>query len=118
MNQRQKIALAGVLLLIVAAAGGGAYHLWQGKKPAPVQKAAQGQTLYTCAMHPFIVKDKPGTCPVCGMTLIKKIEAPQGNAQVQQLVGQVALSPSQQVMANVAVAPAQSMPLTKEVVAT
>jgi Cu(I)/Ag(I) efflux system membrane fusion protein len=27
-------------------------------------------TYYTCAMHPQIIQDKPGTCPVCGMELI------------------------------------------------
>jgi Cu(I)/Ag(I) efflux system membrane fusion protein len=26
---------------------------------------------YTCPMHPQIVQDKPGTCPVCGMDLVK-----------------------------------------------
>jgi Cu(I)/Ag(I) efflux system membrane fusion protein len=27
---------------------------------------------YTCTMHPQIIKDKPGKCPICGMDLIKK----------------------------------------------
>lgn len=30
---------------------------------------------YTCGMHPFIITDKPGNCPICGMTLTK-IEDP------------------------------------------
>ena len=28
------------------------------------------QQKYTCPMHPQVVQDKPGTCPVCGMTLV------------------------------------------------
>jgi Cu(I)/Ag(I) efflux system membrane fusion protein len=28
--------------------------------------------IYTCPMHPEIRADKPGTCPICGMTLVKK----------------------------------------------
>ncbi|MDB5277625.1 MAG: copper-translocating P-type ATPase [Ferruginibacter sp.] len=28
------------------------------------------QKKYTCPMHPQIVAEKPGTCPVCGMTLV------------------------------------------------
>ncbi len=30
---------------------------------------AQEKTLYTCGMHPQIIKDKPGDCPICGMAL-------------------------------------------------
>ena len=29
-------------------------------------------TLYTCTMHPQVLSDKPGKCPVCGMTLVVK----------------------------------------------
>ncbi len=28
--------------------------------------------VYTCPMHPEIIRDKPGNCPICGMTLVKK----------------------------------------------
>jgi Cu(I)/Ag(I) efflux system membrane fusion protein len=30
--------------------------------------------LWTCSMHPEIIRDKPGNCPICGMDLIKKEE--------------------------------------------
>ncbi|TPN56165.1 MULTISPECIES: heavy metal translocating P-type ATPase [unclassified Mesorhizobium] len=33
--------------------------------PAPMPKGTQ----YTCPMHPEIVRDKPGSCPICGMAL-------------------------------------------------
>ena len=26
-------------------------------------------TKYTCPMHPEVIRDKPGSCPKCGMTL-------------------------------------------------
>jgi len=29
-------------------------------------------TVYTCPMHPQVQSDKPGKCPICGMTLKKK----------------------------------------------
>jgi P-type Cu+ transporter len=35
--------------------------------PAP-QPAAAGQR-YTCPMHPEVVRDAPGSCPLCGMAL-------------------------------------------------
>jgi len=33
--------------------------------PEPMPKGTQ----YTCPMHPEIVRDKPGSCPICGMAL-------------------------------------------------
>ncbi|PQV61558.1 Cu(I)/Ag(I) efflux system membrane fusion protein [Sediminibacterium magnilacihabitans] len=49
------------------------------------KKANEGHALhqehkdvYTCSMHPQIIRDKPGKCPICGMALIKKSD---GNEQ-------------------------------------
>src|SRR5687768_4043144 len=28
--------------------------------------------VYTCPMHPTVISDKPGSCPVCGMDLVRK----------------------------------------------
>lgn len=38
-----------------------------GDRPAP-QPMPKG-TQYTCPMHPEIIRDKPGSCPICGMAL-------------------------------------------------
>jgi Cu(I)/Ag(I) efflux system membrane fusion protein len=35
------------------------------------KKQVQADT-YTCLMHPTVLQDKPGTCPVCGMGLVLK----------------------------------------------
>jgi Cu+-exporting ATPase len=41
-----------------------------GAVPVPAIGAApRAGTLYTCPMHPEIVRDGPGTCPICGMAL-------------------------------------------------
>src|SRR5687767_446859 len=38
---------------------------------------SQTKTIYTCPMHPKVQQDKPGKCPICGMSLVKKtIKAP------------------------------------------
>jgi hypothetical protein len=35
--------------------------------------------VYTCPMHPQVVKSAPGKCPICGMNLVKKESAaPEG----------------------------------------
>ena len=31
---------------------------------------ATNSTRYTCTMHPEIIRDAPGSCPKCGMTLV------------------------------------------------
>lgn len=36
----------------------------------PTSAPAEGEkTLYTCSMHPQIIRDQPGDCPICGMKL-------------------------------------------------
>ena len=31
------------------------------------------QEIYTCSMHPQVIRDKPGNCPICGMQLVLKV---------------------------------------------
>ena len=31
--------------------------------------AQREETLYTCGMHPQVIQNKPGLCPICGMRL-------------------------------------------------
>ena len=41
------------------------------KEQTAGDKNAKGETkTYTCPMHPQIVQNKPGTCPICGMDLV------------------------------------------------
>ena len=35
--------------------------------------------IYTCPMHPEIVRDAPGDCPKCGMTLVPRETASDGH---------------------------------------
>lgn len=37
--------------------------------PRPEVEPMASGTQYTCPMHPEIVRDKPGSCPICGMAL-------------------------------------------------
>lgn len=49
--------------------------------PAGEKQSLQSLQKYTCPMHPQIVQDGPGKCPLCGMTLVplKKSRAHGGH---------------------------------------
>ena len=67
-------AVLGLLLAgVVAFYNVPAFHLLL-HPHAGGDNAAKTADRYTCGMHPFIISDKPGKCPICGMTLTK-IEA-------------------------------------------
>lgn len=51
----------------------------QQEKKTP-QVAAKSQFYYTCSMHPQVHEDHPGSCPICGMKLIK-VEMTGGNSK-------------------------------------
>jgi len=64
-----------------------------------------GKELYTCPMHPSVVSDKPGACPICGMSLVKRSALASASAGEIESLKAVSLSPSQRVLANVSTAP-------------
>ncbi len=47
--------------------------------------------LYTCPMHPEIVKDKPGSCPTCGMDLVEKEKSSEA---IQEISMKTLLKPT------------------------
>jgi membrane fusion protein, copper/silver efflux system len=44
------------------------------KKDEHAGHEEQKQPVYTCPMHPEIIRNAPGLCPICGMDLVKKEE--------------------------------------------
>jgi hypothetical protein len=41
-------------------------------KPPPGQGPSKADASFTCPMHPEVVRDAPGGCPICGMKLVPK----------------------------------------------
>ncbi len=69
---KRKTLRAGSLLAIfvVATAGAGIWGCSSEKKPeAATAQKAEATQLWTCGMHPQVIQDKPGNCPICGMKL-------------------------------------------------
>ena len=68
MKMRNKILIAALAVAAVSAAGYFAVTHGYGKTSAENSSA---QTVrYHCPMHPTVVSDKPGDCPICGMKLV------------------------------------------------
>lgn len=64
-------SLVWVGVLSAAAAGGVALWLAGERAHEPAPAMVEEQALYQCPMHPSIVQDHPGECPICGMKLVK-----------------------------------------------
>lgn len=72
-------------IIVVAVLGVCAFFVGRstGHKPAAGATSSASQTLYTCGMHPQVVRDHPGNCPICGMKLTairKQIAGPTSGA--------------------------------------
>jgi len=61
--------LALFLLLIATVIGSGLLLIACKQNPASAGSEAKEKTFYTCGMHPQVVQDHPGDCPICGMKL-------------------------------------------------
>lgn len=53
-------------------------------KPKPVEPERSG-VMYTCPMHPEVVRDKPGSCPKCGMALEPRDASAEDNTELNDM---------------------------------
>ena len=70
-----KISIRTLILVIVATLAGGLLLGWAffGGSSEPEHSHTEvidGETVWTCSMHPQIRQNEPGDCPICGMDLI------------------------------------------------
>lgn len=49
------------------------HHAAHHAHASPARQPPPGTVEYTCPMHPEIVRDAPGSCPICGMALEPRI---------------------------------------------
>ena len=73
INTRARIVLMSVPLLVAACVSTQREPSRDREATATAHDHATPMAdSYTCPMHPQIVKDAPGRCPICGMNLVKK----------------------------------------------
>jgi Cu(I)/Ag(I) efflux system membrane fusion protein len=88
------------------------YDKWT--RPAAEQVAAASDTEYYCPMHPSVVRDEPGSCPICGMPLSKR---KKGEAEVlpEGVTARVQLAPFRIAQAGIRTAEVAYAPLSETV---
>lgn len=70
------IVVMGGLFFVGYGPDGGHDHpgepgIWESLRQGELGQAwAAAVQKYTCSMHPFIIRDHPGNCPICGMALV------------------------------------------------
>jgi len=79
INRSIRSAARRLVLPIVFGAGLAAGVLWNARirhalgleadPTAATASSAETDQLWTCGMHPQVIQDRPGTCPICGMAL-------------------------------------------------
>jgi hypothetical protein len=73
--QKQKMKKLTILFFVLT---GAICSFAQSSKPKMSHSKSDtvAKYIYTCPMHPEVIKDKPGNCPKCGMKLVEKKPAP------------------------------------------
>ena len=70
---------------------------------------------YTCPMHPSVIQDKPGNCPVCGMDLVRKARSGE-EVKITEEIARLIKPPNEVVVASVKTTKGEfkSMPVLTE----
>lgn len=100
----KNLLISSVVVILLAGASFGIYKLFIEKND--VNNVFKKEELYICPMHPQIHSAHPGVCPICNMDLVLKEEVENHtdtdfHGTSSEEIGDVILSPSQQVLANV-----------------
>ena len=126
MNKKRIILAAAITIVLAAIIGGVVWQRQRSNDAGHVHAGAPEAATYYCPMHPTVTSDKPGNCPICGMTLVKRSGSKQADvaaqiadsARLEPAGSTVSISPAQRVMANVKTVKLAPTTSSSEVVTT
>ncbi len=104
--------LLAILLLALGVSSCTRNHGGQGEGK---DSAGVAKDVYTCPMHPSVVSDRPGACPICGMALVKKSLQKEASGKDLALLRGISISPTQRVVANVQTQIAQRRSMSRSI---
>lgn len=71
------------------------------KQKPKAATAAETPTQYTCPMHPQVHSDRPGSCPICGMDLVRKSGDEKDTIKIPAGLNELIKAPNQVVVSNI-----------------
>src|SRR3954469_13409016 len=87
------------------------YEKWN--RPPGEHAVAAAGVEYFCPMHPSVVQDQPGNCPICGMPLSKRKKG-ESQALPEGVTARVQLAPFRVAQAGIRTAEVGYAPLAEE----
>ena len=115
----RKVAAVAICILAGLALAAGIFARRAANRAPVVTPSAAKDSIaagYSCPMHPFVAKERPGGCPVCGMSLVRKVA--ENTASHPATAARIGLSQQQRVMAGISTVKVELIPLTQEINAT
>ncbi|HVP12659.1 MAG TPA: efflux RND transporter periplasmic adaptor subunit [Phycisphaerae bacterium] len=115
LNVRLRFIFLMVLVGVVASQWDNLMNHWERwRRPQHATATAAEEIEFFCPMHPSVVRDAPGNCPICGMPLSKR---PKTGERVLPpgVLGQVELSPLKVAMGRIGTSPVEYRLLAREV---
>jgi len=84
-SHQKRVGILALLALMMAL-GSGAYLWIERGSPEETHVHEQSGGIYGCSMHPEVVQDHPGSCPICGMDLAL-MESMEGDTEEDRVAG-------------------------------
>jgi len=84
MNKRGVRIVIFILIAVLAGRGFWAWKSGMTRRFHAGHAEAAEKAVYYCPMHPSYTSDRPGTCPICNMNLVKKEAEERGDVQKEE----------------------------------